>query len=194
MPIARSRASCGNRGWEGAADPSPLQQKGYSGGKSDTGVGKFDGRDSPRVGYGGNRDCPCGLCRALGVSNYQIDLKIPCVQGKGRPGGCDAGTRRPFRLPRCRGDQGGVADSPPAFTSLMYSAFIGNMSESIKLPLLTIEQVATYTGLSVHTLYTMVSQRRIPFVKVGRLVRFDPGHLEDWLANHTVMPLPSKRA
>jgi len=40
----------------------------------------------------------------------------------------------------------------------------------------------------------MVSQRRIPYVKVGRLVRFDPGHLEDWLAHHTVMPLSSKKA
>jgi excisionase family DNA binding protein len=69
---------------------------------------------------------------------------------------------------------------------------MANKSESIRRPLLTIEEVATYTGLSVHTLYTMVSQRRIPYVKVGRLVRFDPGHLENWLANHTVMPLPSR--
>ena len=68
------------------------------------------------------------------------------------------------------------------------------MNNSIRRPLMTIEEVATHTGLSVHTLYAMVSQRRIPYVKVGRLVRFDPGHLEDWLAHHTVMPLSSKKA
>lgn len=33
---------------------------------------------------------------------------------------------------------------------------------------LSIEETAEYTGLSVNTLYKMVSQRRIPFVKMGR--------------------------
>lgn len=60
--------------------------------------------------------------------------------------------------------------------------------------LLNINEVSHLTGLSPHTLYTMVSQRRIPYVKVGRLLRFDPGHLEAWLKQHTVMPMPSKRA
>lgn len=31
-----------------------------------------------------------------------------------------------------------------------------------------IRQASTYTGLAISTLYTMVSQRRIPFVKMGR--------------------------
>lgn len=35
--------------------------------------------------------------------------------------------------------------------------------------LISIQEAATCIGLSPHTLYTMVSQRRIPFVKVGRL-------------------------
>jgi excisionase family DNA binding protein len=34
--------------------------------------------------------------------------------------------------------------------------------------LIDIKAAAGYTGVSVHTLYAMVSQRRIPFVKVGR--------------------------
>jgi excisionase family DNA binding protein len=37
--------------------------------------------------------------------------------------------------------------------------------------LLDVQEVAAYTGLSTHTLYTMVSQRRIPFVKIGRLTK-----------------------
>lgn len=52
--------------------------------------------------------------------------------------------------------------------------------------LLDIGEVAIYTGLSVHTLYTMVSQRRIPFVKLGRLTKFDRYELDRWIASHSV--------
>lgn len=58
--------------------------------------------------------------------------------------------------------------------------------------LVSIQDAATYTGLSVHTLYTMVSQRRIPFVKVGRLVKFDLAMLDQWIRQQTVLPMPSK--
>ena len=59
--------------------------------------------------------------------------------------------------------------------------------------LLSVREAGDYTGLSPHTLYTMVSQRRIPYVKVGRLTKFDVGLLDAWLKQHTVMPLPEKR-
>ena len=52
--------------------------------------------------------------------------------------------------------------------------------------LLDIRQVSIYTGLSVHTLYTMVSQRRIPFVKLGRLTKFDHEEVDKWIAGHSV--------
>jgi len=58
--------------------------------------------------------------------------------------------------------------------------------------LLTIQETAQYTGLSVHTLYTMVSQRRIPYVKVGRLVKFDRTMLDQWIKQQTVMPMPAR--
>lgn len=61
----------------------------------------------------------------------------------------------------------------------------------MKRRLLDIGEVAEYTGLSIHTLYTMVSQRRIPFVKVGRLTKFDLPLLDKWLMQHTVMPIRS---
>ena len=60
--------------------------------------------------------------------------------------------------------------------------------------LITIKEAGEYTGLSHHTLYTMVSQRRVPFVKVGRLVKFDVELLDKWIKQHTVMPMPSKIA
>ena len=52
--------------------------------------------------------------------------------------------------------------------------------------LLDIKEVADYTGLSVHSLYTMVSQRRIPFVKLGRLTKFDCVELDKWIVSHAV--------
>ncbi len=58
--------------------------------------------------------------------------------------------------------------------------------------LISIHEVAEYTGLSVHTLYTMVSQRRIPYVKVGRLTKFDMALLDQWVKQNTVMPMPPK--
>ncbi len=58
--------------------------------------------------------------------------------------------------------------------------------------LLTIIDVADYTGLSIHTLYTMVSQRRIPFVKLGRCLRFDLDRLVKWIKQNSVMPMPQK--
>ncbi len=55
--------------------------------------------------------------------------------------------------------------------------------------LLGINEVAVYTGLSVHTLYTMVSQRRIPYVKLGRLTKFDRLELDRWIASKSVKVL-----
>ncbi len=58
--------------------------------------------------------------------------------------------------------------------------------------IISIQEAAQYTGLSPHTLSKMVSQRRIPYVKVGRRTMFDVGLLDDWLKQHTVMPMPPK--
>ena len=59
--------------------------------------------------------------------------------------------------------------------------------------LFSIREVAEYTGLSVHTLYTMVSQRRIPYVKVGRLTKFDREELDRWIIRQSVKPIPINR-
>ncbi len=57
---------------------------------------------------------------------------------------------------------------------------------------ISIQEAADYTGLSVQTLYKMVSQRRIPFVKMGRLTKFDVALLDAWIKQNTVMPMPPK--
>lgn len=68
-----------------------------------------------------------------------------------------------------------------------------NKPQGLGHRLISVKEAAAYTGLSVHTLYTMVSQRRIPYVKVGRLTKFDLKALDVWIAQNTVMPIPHKR-
>lgn len=58
--------------------------------------------------------------------------------------------------------------------------------------LIDIKEASLYIGLQVDTIYHMVSQRRIPFVKVGRRTMFDVRLLDEWLEKHTVLPSPER--
>lgn len=60
--------------------------------------------------------------------------------------------------------------------------------------LITIREAAEYTGLSVSTLYSWVWQKRVPYVKLGRAVRFDLADLDRLIELRRVEPgskLPS---
>ncbi len=48
------------------------------------------------------------------------------------------------------------------------------------------EEAAAYLGCSPLTLRTWVSKRQIPFVKVGRLVRFRKPDLDSYLEENSV--------
>jgi excisionase family DNA binding protein len=53
--------------------------------------------------------------------------------------------------------------------------------------MMTYEQAAELLGLKVATLYAMVSQRRVPHVRMGnRLVRFSRNELLAWMAARSV--------
>ena len=47
--------------------------------------------------------------------------------------------------------------------------------------LLSVRETAEMLGISIHTLYSWVSQRRIPFVKLARRAEFDIKDLDDWI-------------
>lgn len=47
--------------------------------------------------------------------------------------------------------------------------------------LLTVQEAAHYLAVSVSTLYGWVWQRRVPFVKIGRALRFDSRDLESFV-------------
>ena len=47
--------------------------------------------------------------------------------------------------------------------------------------LMTIEEVAERLGVSVRHVRRLVHERRIPFIKWGHLLRFDPDEIEAWI-------------
>ncbi len=55
-----------------------------------------------------------------------------------------------------------------------------------RAPLLDADEVAKVFGVTPRHVRRLVAERRIPFVKVGRFVRFDPGELDIWLDQQRV--------
>jgi excisionase family DNA binding protein len=52
--------------------------------------------------------------------------------------------------------------------------------------LLSIGQLAERLGTTPRHVRRLVAERRVPFVKVGRLVRFDPEDIAGWLDGRRV--------
>jgi excisionase family DNA binding protein len=57
---------------------------------------------------------------------------------------------------------------------------------NIRDPLLDVDGVAEALGVTSRHIRRLVAERRIPFFKVGKFVRFDPGELDVWLDQQRV--------
>ena len=56
------------------------------------------------------------------------------------------------------------------------------MANTSTLPqLLTIDQLAEQLGITVRHVHRLIAERRVPYLKVGKLVRFDPAEIAGWL-------------
>jgi excisionase family DNA binding protein len=56
------------------------------------------------------------------------------------------------------------------------------MANSDPLPqLLTIDQLADRLGVSTRHIRRLVAERRVPYLKVGWFIRFDPVEISGWL-------------
>ena len=51
--------------------------------------------------------------------------------------------------------------------------------------LIKIEEAGKILSVKPWTLRSWVSERRIPFIKVGRLVRFDEERLKEWIQENS---------
>ena len=62
-----------------------------------------------------------------------------------------------------------------------------NYSRTVALPVLVdVGAVADSLGVSVRHIRRLISERRIPFVKVGHFVRFDTEEIRRWVHEHRV--------
>ena len=68
------------------------------------------------------------------------------------------------------------------------SQFESEVDKAEKARLLTIREAAQYLAVSVSTLYGWVWQRRIPFIKMGRALRFDPYDLAVFIDTNKQLP------
>lgn len=56
----------------------------------------------------------------------------------------------------------------------------------MKKRFLSIKEIAEYLGLKENTIYSWVSQRKIPYTKVGRLVKFDFKKIDEWIEKNSI--------
>ena len=54
--------------------------------------------------------------------------------------------------------------------------------------LLAIDEVAEHLGVSVRHVRRLVFERRIPYIKWGHLLRFDPTEIQAWLSRSKIEP------
>jgi len=54
--------------------------------------------------------------------------------------------------------------------------------------LLSIGEASEYMGVSKRTLYRMIRGHRIPFLRIGRLVKLDLKEIEKWIAKQSIRP------
>jgi len=52
--------------------------------------------------------------------------------------------------------------------------------------LITIKEASEYLGISVNTLYSWVSQKKIDYVKIGRLTKFDLRVIDKFIENNSI--------
>lgn len=55
-------------------------------------------------------------------------------------------------------------------------------------PLIDPEEVARLLGVEVRHVRRLVHERRIPFVKWGHLLRFEPAEIKTWIESHRNQP------
>lgn len=60
------------------------------------------------------------------------------------------------------------------------------MKEKKRPVLIDIEAARQQLGISEDTLYRWIQQRKIPYYKIGRGVRFEQGEIDDWIMGQKV--------
>jgi len=62
------------------------------------------------------------------------------------------------------------------------------MNKMVEKKFIGTKELAEYLGIKLNTVYSWVSMRRIPYVKVGRLTKFDLKEIDKWLLHFKQEP------
>ncbi|MBI3605579.1 MAG: helix-turn-helix domain-containing protein [Nitrospirae bacterium] len=54
--------------------------------------------------------------------------------------------------------------------------------------LMSVSELSLYLNVKVKTLYGWIGQKEIPYLKIGRLVRFEKTEIDRWLEEKKVSP------
>lgn len=52
---------------------------------------------------------------------------------------------------------------------------------TIRAPLIRLEDVADRLGVNERHIRRLIAERRVPYLKIGHLIRFDPNDIEHWI-------------
>jgi excisionase family DNA binding protein len=52
--------------------------------------------------------------------------------------------------------------------------------------LINVEELAAWLGIEIGFVRRLVSERRIPFIKIGKFIRFDPDEVATWIDDQRV--------
>jgi excisionase family DNA binding protein len=69
-----------------------------------------------------------------------------------------------------------------------------NRRHALGSPLLDVEELAQWLGVEQGFVRRLIAERRVPFVKIGKFVRFDPDEIRAWVDGRSVqVQAPSSR-
>jgi len=54
-----------------------------------------------------------------------------------------------------------------------------------------VKELSEYLGLKVTTIYVWISLRKIPYIKLGRLVKFDLEEINEWMLKKHIKTIDS---
>lgn len=66
------------------------------------------------------------------------------------------------------------------------------MHRDDKVPLISVEQLAAELCVSVRYVRRIIAERRIPYVKVGHLIRFQRNEVDRWIEANRVDTLTGR--
>jgi len=61
-----------------------------------------------------------------------------------------------------------------------------NRRRALGSPLLDVEELAQWLGVEQGFVRRLIAQRRVPFVKIGKFVRFDANEINAWIDGRRV--------